>query len=334
MKVLLTKAFFPSDIEYIKQRLNPAIEIVTPSNYSEDEVAKVAEDVDVLFGGLISDKVLKVASNLKFIQIPWTGIENVNLDLIEKYKITLCNSHSNSKVVAEHAIALMFDAAKKIAYHDRLMREGNWNRPGINTNTMTPFSKSVFGSCVGIIGFGAIGQNIHQMLSGFNCKFLIWDKYVDTKINTENNITFYSMDEASFEKLNQVDYLFLCIPLTEETKTLVDKRFLSHLNEHCIIINTSRGEVIDESDLYKSLVSNKMTFAAIDTWYNYPNKEHPLVYPSLTNDFHKLDNIVLSPHRAGFISDSFPHLDDAIENLNRFYEGKELINIVSFEKRF
>jgi D-3-phosphoglycerate dehydrogenase len=334
MKVLLTKAFFSSDIEYIKQRLNPSIEIVTPSDFSEDGIAQVAEDVDVLFGGFVSDKILKAASTLKFIQVPWTGIENVNLDLIRKYQIKLCNSHSNSKIVAEHAIALMFDAAKKIAYHDRLMREGNWNRPGINQNTINPFSKSIFGSTVGVIGYGAIGRNIYKMLSGFDCKFLIWDKYMNEKSNVESNITFYSTDETSFEKLSNVNYLFLAIPLTDETKSLVNKDFLSHLNENCIIINTSRGEVIDESDLYKCLLSKQISFAAIDTWYNYPNKEHPLVYPSLKNDFHKLDNIVLSPHRAGFINDSYPHLDDAIENLNRYYEGKELINIVSFDKKF
>ena len=65
-------------------------------------------------------------------QIPWTGVDNLNFELLKKYNVTVCNSHSNSLAVAEHAIALMFDAAKKISYHDRLLRIGEWNRENRN----------------------------------------------------------------------------------------------------------------------------------------------------------------------------------------------------------
>ena len=329
MKVLLTKSFFISDIDYIRQRIHPEIEIITPESFTEDAIAELVYDVNVLFGGLITEQILQNSFQLRFIQIPWTGIENINFDLIVKYQVTVCNSHSNSKIVAEHAIALMFDATKKITYHDRLMRNGNWNRPGINTNSIDPFSGTIIGSKIAIIGFGAIGRNIYKMLSGFECNFKIFDKYLNSDSITESNITMYLSVDSLYSELRDVDYLFLCIPLTTETRGMVNSKLLSSLNENCIIINTSRGEVINEDDLYKALIDKKNLFAAIDTWYNYPTKQDTIALPSLNNNFHKLDNIILSPHRAGFIKDGFPHLDDAIENLNRFYEGKNLINVIS-----
>jgi phosphoglycerate dehydrogenase-like enzyme len=333
MKVLLTKAFFPSDIEYIKQRINPEIEIVIPENFMEDTIAELSQGIDVLLGGLITEKILKNAFNLKFIQIPWTGVENVDFELVNKYQIIVCNSHSNSRIVAEHAIALMFDASKKIAYHDRLMRKGNWNRPGINQNSINAFSRTIFGSKVAIIGFGSIGRNIYKLLSGFDCDFKIFDKYLDELLIESKNITFFSMESLSNE-LDNIDYLFLCIPLTAETKGIINSDFFPFLNKKCILINTSRGEIINEDDLFNALKMKNICFAAIDTWYNYPNKQNPIVYPSIKNDFHTLDNLILSPHRAGFVEEGFPHLDDAIENLNRYSSGKNLINMISAQKEF
>jgi phosphoglycerate dehydrogenase-like enzyme len=82
------------------------------------------------------------------------------------------------------------------------------------------------------------------------------------------------------------------------------------------------------------LKERRIAFAAIDTWFNYPTKEAPIVFPSKNYPFHELNNIIMSPHRAGFSESGFPHLDDAIANLNAFFEGKELINVVNLKERF
>jgi phosphoglycerate dehydrogenase-like enzyme len=106
------------------------------------------------------------------------------------------------------------------------------------------------------------------------------------------------------------------------------------MNTEGILINISRGEVLHESDLYHSLKSGSIAFAAIDTWFNYPSKDTPAVFPSKKHEYHLLDNLVLSPHRAGFVEGSFPHLDDAIENLNRCYLNQELINKISLTDKY
>lgn len=333
MKVLLTHPFLPADINYIKERIVKGIEIIIPHDFDEMTLISYAYDVDVLFGGFISRPLLESAQKLSFIQIPWTGIEKVNIELLIEKKIILCNSHSNSLVVAEHAIALMMDAAKRLSYHDRLLRKGYWNRPGINNEfNVSPFSSQIYNSNVCIIGFGAIGSKIARLLSGFNCKIHVVSKEWNSK-DIFDSITYY-YPHCLEKVLPYQKFVFISVPLTKETINMVDDNFFNLMSPDSILINISRGEIIDERALFYALSSKKIAFAALDTWYNYPSKNEPFVFPSKKFPFHTLDNIVLSPHRAGFSEDGFPHLDDAIDNLNAFFKGEKLKNIVDFNKRY
>jgi phosphoglycerate dehydrogenase-like enzyme len=333
MKVLLTKPFFEKDISYIKNKIHRDIEIIIPNSFDENTIKDAAKDADVLFGPLMSESILSNAENLKYIQVPWTGVDKLDFELLSKFNVKVCNSHSNSSIVAEHAIALMFDSAKKISYHDALLRHGKWNRPKPdNSNEITPFSKEIKGSTIGIIGYGAIGQNIHHFLENFSCSFKIFNRtgrFADEKKNT----SFIKIDEI-YEHLNKIHFIFIAVALTDKTVDLIDNKFFDALNNDSILINISRGEVINEKDLYDALLKNKISFAGIDTWYNYPSKDNPESFPSSKYPFHELSNIVISPHRAGMIDGSLPHLNDAITNLNRIFEGKDLINVVSLTHKY
>jgi len=334
MKVLLTKPFFEKDLQYIKARLHDNIELIIPSDFQEESLISKACEADILFGGFISEKLLQASIVLKFIQIPWTGVDNLNFDLLKKYKVTVCNSHSNATIVAEHAVTLMLDASKKISYHDRLLREGNWNRVKPEySNEINPFSKLISGSHVGIIGFGAVGKKIYSLLQGFKCSFKVFTKN-EVDLNKDYSKTNYFQPSDISHEAYDLDVIFVCVPLTKETMGSINTRFLSSMNPKAILVNISRGEVILEADLYNALKQKIIAFAAIDTWFNYPKINNEVTFPSLKYDYHLLNNLVLSPHRAGYAEGSFPHLDDAIENLNRSEEGRDLINIVSLTNKY
>lgn len=327
IKVLFTKPFFSADIAYIKKHIPGDVELISPADYTSEEIAKVSGDVDMLFGGLITEEILEASRKLKCIQVPWTGVDKLNFSLLKKYKATVCNSHSNSGVVAEHAVALLFDAAKKLSFHDRYMRQGIWNRPSTtNTSSITPFSKKISNSNIGIVGFGNIGKDIHQMLSGFNCNFKVFNRSL--KKLTLTKTTFYKSSDI-LKELGTLDFLFISVALTEQTTEMVNASYFNAMKNDAILINISRGEVIDQTALFNALINKDIAFAGIDTWYQYPNKETPVTFPSKENQFETLDNIIMSPHRAGMVDGSFPHLDDAIENINRLYTNKPLINKVS-----
>jgi phosphoglycerate dehydrogenase-like enzyme len=332
MKVLLTKRFFKSDLEYIKKRVPDSI-IFLNEDFVKDELINLAKEADVFFGGLIDKDLVVAAENLKFIQIPWNGVDNLDWELIESLDITLCNSHSNAFVVAEHAVALLFDALKKISHHDRLMREGNWNRifPGV-VNDVSPFSSSLREKRIGILGFGSIGKSIYRMLGGFECDFKVFNRtgFLD---EFYTDLTSYPMTDLNLE-VTDLDVLFIALPLTAETNSLIDQDCFNSMPENLVLVNISRGAIVNEEALYNSLKSKIIGWAAIDTWYSYPNVENPIKPPSINFPFESLQNITMSPHRAGYIDSGFPHLDDAIENLNRSLKEEGLINVISVKNKY
>ena len=116
MKVLLTKKFAESDLKYISDRINAGIELIEPKDYKEDTIIQQMQSADVLFGGLLSEPIVSRAEHIRFAQIPWTGVDNLNFSMLNQYGLTICNSHSNAILVAEHAISLAFALAKKIPY--------------------------------------------------------------------------------------------------------------------------------------------------------------------------------------------------------------------------
>lgn len=334
VNVVLTRKFFDADLQFIKNGVKEGANIIIPEAFTEDDLMKYAPDADIFFGPVISKRLCEAATHLKFIQVPWTGVDNLNFDLIRKIGVKVCNSHSNAYAVAEQAVALMFDAAKKIAYHDRLMRTGDWNRPKPDkSNAVSPFSKRVSKSQVGIIGYGHIGKIIRQYLSAMECQFHIADISVNEK-KAESGATFYPMANLK-ELLCVVDYVFLCVPLTDETRGFFGNEQFESMRQDAIMVNTSRGEIVDEAALYDALKNNVIAGAAMDTWYNNPKNPFDVdCKPSLNYPFETLDNLVLSPHRSAMIAGELPHLDDAVMNINRTIDGLEPLNVVSVDKKF
>lgn len=332
MKVLLTKPFFEQDLTYIKSKLENGIELINPSQYDEESLCRLAGDVDVLFGGVITENLLSAAKNLKLIQVPWTGVEKLNYAILRRFNVPIANSHSNSGIVAEHAIALMFDASKKISSHDRMMRDGEWNRPQrVNLNKVSPFSLKVQHSKIAFIGFGAIGRTIAHYLKGFECEMMAFNRTGQGQ--PFNNLTYHPVESLN-HRINKADIIFVTVALTDKTNGMLNRAFFASVKPETILINISRGEVIKEEALFEFLKSNPGASAAIDTWYRYPDTENPKVQPSAKFAFNELDNLIMSPHRAGMIKGELPHLDDAVENLNRLISKQPLINLISLEERY
>lgn len=323
--MLLTKAFFDTDLDYLKAGLDSSVEIVKPAEFSEEGVVAALPEANVLLGGMLTESVLEAASDIAFFQIPWTGVDSLNFDLIKRTGATVCNSHSNSTVVAEHGVGMLLAAAKKLCYHDRQMRDGEWNRVKKEGNEVSPFSASLLNRHCLLIGCGAIGSRVAQMLAGFGCTFSsVTQRGEENIAGLRQAYSFSQLHSA----LPDADYIFVSVPLTENTRYMIDSAAFGLMKKSAILVNVSRGDVLVEDDLYTALYEQQIGGAAVDTWYQYPSAANQKPFPSAKNDFHKLNNLVMSPHRAGYVDTGFPHLDDAIENINRHVTGKPLLNIV------
>ena len=331
INILFTTKRPKIEIDYLKKYLVNDYNFIFPNVYSEKGILEYLDEADVLFGDYVTESMLKTG-NIRLIQVPQAGIENLDVELLSNYHIPVCNSHSNALSVAESAVGLLLGIAKKIPYHDKLMRNGDWN------NTVTEDSQevlSMYGSyvsnkVVGFIGYGNIAKKITKLLQGFDCKYMA---IVTNKNKKYDELDFLGDKRDLDYMLSNVDYLVVAAPLTDETRGMLNKDNLIKMKNTAYIINISRGKVIDEESLYYVLSQNLIRGAAIDVWYNYPTNNE-LTFPSVNYDFHKLNNIIISPHRADLIYDEYPYLDHAIENIKALKEGREFINVLNLTKGY
>ncbi|MFT6305071.1 MAG: phosphoglycerate dehydrogenase-like enzyme [Halioglobus sp.] len=334
IKVLFSKPFHKNDLAYLAERVHESISFLTPDTYDTEGVLARLNEADVLFGGMVNEQVLSAGSHLKLIQIPWNGVDSLDFELLSRFTVPICNSHSNSSVVAEHAAGMLMALAKKLPYHDSQLRQKKWNRVSANGNKVSPFSKKLKGARILYVGYGAIASECARMLSGFNMEVSI--------VNTSGTLpgtsdvplkAIFAVEDLK-EAVKDQDFIVVALPLTPGSKGLISTAEFDAMDSGTVLVNISRGTIIDEDALYEALSAGRLGGAAIDTWYNYPKPGDPDVPPSTEYDFAQFSHLLLSPHRAGYAEGGLPHLDDGITNLNNLVVGEPFINLLDTEKRY
>jgi D-3-phosphoglycerate dehydrogenase len=242
------------------------------------EVAKLLPGIDGYIAGLdgIDASALKSADRLKVIARYGVGVDSVDLEVAREKGIVVTNTPgANSVSVAELALGLMLALARQIPEAVEAVRQGKFPRySGI----------SLEGKTVGILGLGAIGKQLARRLAGFDCKILAFDPFADTTFAKDNHVELTSMDEV----IGQADFVSLHLPLLPETKGMVNESFLNKMKKGSYLINTSRGEAIDEDALLKALQSGHLKGAGLDAF--------PVEPPDPKNPLLALPQVIATPH--------------------------------------
>lgn len=232
---------------------------------------------------LLSDKIdrdmLKNARNLKVISNYAVGYNNIDLTMAKKMGIAVCNTPDVlTGTTAELAWALLFAAARRICEADRFTRSGQFE--GWKPDLLP--GMDVHGKILGIIGAGRIGQAMAKMSCGFNMKICYTGrpKHKFEQLYGAVNVPLETLLEKS-------DYISLHVPLTEETHHLIGAEELAQMKKSAVLINTSRGAVVDENALFQALKNGTIAAAGLDVYENEPK-----IHPGLI----ELDNTVLTPH--------------------------------------
>jgi D-3-phosphoglycerate dehydrogenase len=216
------------------------------------------------------------------------GTDNVPVADATRRGILVVNTpEAVAQEVADHAIALLLSVVRQIVAQDRLLRSGVWDFRRQNNRW------HMRGSTLGLVGFGRIGQLAAQKIKGFGVRILAHDPWMSCAQARALGAQLVSLDFL----LEQSDFISIHCPLTKETRHLIGERELRRMKPHAILMNTSRGPVIDESALVEALQQKRIGGAALDVF-----EEEPL--PS-SSPLLKLENVVLTPHIAGY-SDLFP----------------------------
>ena len=330
-KILLTRSMLPADLQYIRDGLDLRVpgqyDLMVPSVFDEDTLCSLAGEANVLLGPFVTEKLLKEAPNLKLIQVPWTGMDTFNFAAVQNSRVPICNTHSNADAVAELALALTLDLSKKLSYHDRKMRRGSWNR---DQQPLSLKSCMLRGSTVCILGLGSIGGRIAGLFKAFGARV-----YGTSDHRAADDIVDRIFRQAeALSAAEEADIVICALPLTPETRGRIDGEFLAALKPGTLLVNVSRAAVIEEDALYAALQSGQIGGFAADVWWNAPKRGESESWPSTHNDFQNMENVVMSPHRAGFVEGSLPHLDGAIENIAALIRGEALQNLVDRSKAY
>jgi len=325
--VVATKFYQQADIDYLRAAL-PEIDFWFPRKVGDLKFLKnVAGEVDIFLGPPPSSDILKNAlGSLKMIQIPWSGLDGMDFSTCKEHSILCANSHTNAASVAELAVTLCLDVLKLTPFHHSAFCNGFLHRPGSLEGFFPP--RLLTGKSVGILGFGSIGKEIYRLLTGFDLQFAT----VSRSGVKFDHILNYDRDTEFSDFLGNSEILFITAPLTVETENILNEDSLSQIRKGAIIINVSRAELIDVRALYESLMEERISGVALDVhWKNISPEEQALV-----DEICHMKNVVMSPHRGGFVAGELPHLDGAITNIRKVYEGRmmEINGVIDFDKGY
>ena len=305
-------------LEVLKKNSNFKFEIIT--DLSKENLLKKIPEFDgiTLRRGKIDYEILSKCKKLKAISRHGVGYDNVDIDYIKKNDIKLLvTDSSTSTSPAEHIMYMILSIYKGVNFFDSLVRGGNFSK-AINLDINQNFE--LFNKKILIVGFGRIGKKLIKKCLGFDMVVSVFDPFVDEKIIK----SFGGKKVLEFNKsLKDADIISLSLPRNEKTYNLISLNEMKLMKKNSIIINVSRGGIVNEKDLDFALNNKIISYAGIDVFETEPPDESN---PLLSNK-----RVLLSPHAATFTKECLENMSiETVNNIINFFDYRiDKSNIVS-----
>lgn len=315
-KILIGNHYSKEVYEIVKKNIPANFEVQMLEEATQDNLKILIEDADYLIASgriLINETVIRCARKLKMIQRTGVGLDCIDLQCLKDHDIPLYVNHGvNAISVAEHTILLMLASIRNLVEIDKKTKEGIWEKQSQGIRTF-----EIKGKKIGLIGLGNIGKCVVQRLKGFQPEVFYFSRNkLKKKEEIELGVEFKSLDEL----LKICDIISIHCPLNEETRRMIGKKEIDMMKKNAIIVNTARGEIIDQKALIEGL-KKKAIRAALDVYEKEPLPE--------SSELRTLDNVILTPHVGGVTYDSFETMMvSAMYNIE-FFEKGELETIQS-----
>jgi len=318
MKVYITRRVPGQALEKLKQKGFEVICNEFDRPVTEEEFLKGIKGVDAILS-LLTDKIdgdmmdlsgpqLKIISNYA------VGFDNINIEDATKRGIIVTNTPCDevNEAVAEHTWALILSLARRIVEADESIRRGSYS--GWDPGTFLGIS--IKDKTLGIIGLGRIGSMVARRAKGYEMNLLYSQRNHDVEKEKGLGIKYESFDEL----LSKSDFVSLHIPLTEETRGIMNKEAFKKMKKRSFLINTARGEIVKEDDLIEALKEGELRGAALDVFENEPH-----VHPELIG----MENVILTPHIGSATWEAREKMCDlAVNGIIDVLDGRKPKNIV------
>jgi len=315
-KVLISEDVAGTGVELLKVKYHVHID---PELWKK---VPVLEEIIQGFDALIVRNQTKVAASLfskaKALQVvgrAGAGYDNIDIPAASQAGVVVSYSpEENAVSVAEHVFGLLLALARKIPAADRSVKNGGWERKKYH-------GFELMGKTLGILGLGKIGFRVALRGKAFGMRLVAHDAYLAPTSShvTESGATLVSLDQL----LTESDFLSVHLPLTPETRGILNAEVFRKMKPGAFIINTSRGEVLNEEDLFQVLQQGQLAGAALDVREKEP--------PTTASPLHELDNVILTPHTAGLTYEAQEKVVGAVsEDVDRVLSGQPALQFVNF----
>ena len=311
MKVAVLGKVDQKGLSFLRENEFKVIEIENFEIQNLKEQLKYVDGI-LLRTTRLDKEILQHCDNLKIISRHGVGYDNVDLDFLNENKIALCiTSTSNAVSVAEHVLSFFIYLTKKLSLSDSLVKEGNFEKRSKLPNFFELYKKKVL-----IIGFGRIGKEVAKRCLGFDMEVYVYDPFLDNEIIIRNQCIPIEKNQG----LAIADFITIHLPLNRDTKNFISQTELNLMRKNSILVNTSRGGIVNENDLCIALDSKKIQGAGMDVFVSEP--------PESNHPFFKLDNILLTPHNAALTLECRERMSlEASQNIVFFLNNMSELNV-------
>ena len=306
--ILIIQPIDKSGIEILENHPDYNFEIIDGTNLEEIKKKIIECDGISIRTAKLPAEVIRGAKNLKVISRHGVGYDNIDLEAAKEKNITISiTTTANAVAVAEHVMFMLLNISKRKDMYDKTVKSGRFNDRNKLPKTIELWNKNIL-----IMGFGRIGKSLIKRCIGFEMNVYVYDPFVSKE---EIESLGGKKIEDLKEGVKKMDALTLHMPLNEKTKNIINYEVLKNMKKNCIIINASRGGIINENDLNKSLNENKIFGAGLDVFDTEP--------PDNDNPLLKNDKTFLSPHTAAFTEECMVRMGkETIQNIIDFFDKK------------
>ncbi|MGR3809041.1 2-hydroxyacid dehydrogenase [Jiulongibacter sp. NS-SX5] len=319
----------PYDKEYFEKNLHSyELEFTyyeSPLNISTVQLSKGFDAVCVFVNDKLDNQVIRKLSEngIKLIALRCAGFNNVDIKAAQQAGINIVRVPAYSpEAVAEHAVALILTLNRKTHKAYNRVREGNFA-----LNNLMGFN--LYGKTVGVIGTGKIGQAFSRIMLGFGCKVMAYD------INSNDELLALGVEYVSQDELFQKsDIISLHCPLIPETQYIINKDSLAKMKEHVMIINTSRGALVNTKDVIEALKKKKVGHLGIDVYEQEENLffndlSELIIEDDMLLRLNSFPNVLITSHQAFFTKEAMDEITlTTLNNIKAFKNGKAMLNEV------
>ena len=317
-KILVTKPVFPEAIDFLKGRTSIDANLEERVLTRRELIAKLQGKQGALtqLTDIFDREVLESIPDVRILCNIAVGYNNVDTEAASRLGILVTNTPGVlTETTADFAWTLLMAAARRVVEGDNFARSGQWKAWGLQML----LGHDIYGKTLGIVGFGRIGQAVAKRAAGFNMSIQFFDTQPVPASVIPEGVKTVDLETL----LSTSDFISLHVPLLPETHHLLNEKTFAQMKQNCIVVNTSRGPVIDEEALARALKSGRIAAAGLDVF-----EREPEIAPELL----KLQNVVLAPHIASASRETrLKMCMMAAENLLAGLQGENPPNLVNPE---